>query len=159
MREEKEERSILISIHPKWVRKILSGEKLHEIRKTHPKEEVFLVRPKVYIYETGGVGIVGYAILEDMTFLQADIDADGCRHLYNTVGIQCCLTDEELFRYLYDEKNRKKSSGWAWRLQMVEVFPHPVPLAEIGLERPPQSWMYLPEKMIGEKILAHRNNE
>ena len=43
-------KSILISIRPKWVEKIASGEKTIEVRKTAPKEMPF----KCYIYETKG---------------------------------------------------------------------------------------------------------
>lgn len=42
-------KSILISIQPQWVEKILNGEKTIEIRKTMPKEELPC---KVYIYCT-----------------------------------------------------------------------------------------------------------
>lgn len=41
-------KSVLISIHPKWVAKIASGEKTIEVRKTAPKETPF----KCYIYCT-----------------------------------------------------------------------------------------------------------
>ena len=43
-------KSVLISIRPKWVEKISSGEKTIEVRKTAPKEVPF----KCYIYETQG---------------------------------------------------------------------------------------------------------
>lgn len=43
-------KSILMSIQPKWVEKIISGEKTIEVRKTAPKEVPF----KVYMYETKG---------------------------------------------------------------------------------------------------------
>lgn len=41
-------KSVLISIKPKWVEKIVRGEKTIEVRKTAPKEVPF----KAYIYET-----------------------------------------------------------------------------------------------------------
>ena len=41
-------KTIMMSIHPKWVEKIISGEKTIEVRKTAPKEVPF----KVYIYCT-----------------------------------------------------------------------------------------------------------
>ena len=43
-------KSVLISIQPKWVEKITSGEKTIEVRKSAPKEVPF----KCYIYETKG---------------------------------------------------------------------------------------------------------
>ena len=42
-------KSILMSIQPKWVEKIINGEKTIEVRKTAPKEVPF----KVYVYCTG----------------------------------------------------------------------------------------------------------
>ena len=44
-------KSVLISIQPKWVEKIVNGEKTIEVRKTAPKCEVPF---KCYIYETKG---------------------------------------------------------------------------------------------------------
>lgn len=41
-------KSVLISIRPKWIEKIISGEKTIEVRKTAPKEVPF----KAYIYAT-----------------------------------------------------------------------------------------------------------
>ena len=43
-------KSVLIAIRPKWVEKIVNGEKTIEVRKTAPKEVPF----KAYIYETQG---------------------------------------------------------------------------------------------------------
>lgn len=50
-------KSILISIQPQWVEKILNGEKTIEIRKTAPKCELPC---KVYIYCTYGQGLTFY---------------------------------------------------------------------------------------------------
>ena len=57
-------KSVLISIKPKWVEKIASGEKTIEVRKTKPNLETPF---KVYIYETQGeyktgTGIFAYGI-------------------------------------------------------------------------------------------------
>ena len=41
-------KSVMLSIKPKWVDKIVKGEKTIEVRKTAPKEVPF----KAYIYET-----------------------------------------------------------------------------------------------------------
>lgn len=45
-------KSVLISIQPKWVEKIASGEKTIEVRKTAPQEVPF----KAYIYESRNGG-------------------------------------------------------------------------------------------------------
>ena len=44
-------KAVLVSIHPKWVGKILDGKKLIEVRKTRPKIEPPF---KCYIYMTAG---------------------------------------------------------------------------------------------------------
>lgn len=43
-------KAVMISIQPKWVEKIVNGEKTIEVRKSAPKEVPF----KCYIYETQG---------------------------------------------------------------------------------------------------------
>ena len=48
-------KSVMLSIQPKWVEKIASGEKTIEVRKTAPKEVPF----KAYIYCTIGNGVKG----------------------------------------------------------------------------------------------------
>ena len=48
-------KSVLISIQPKWVKKIASGEKTIEVRKTRPKLETPF---KCYIYCTNGTQLV-----------------------------------------------------------------------------------------------------
>lgn len=44
-------KAVLISIRPKWVKKILTGEKTLEVRRNRPKLEAPF---KVYIYCTNG---------------------------------------------------------------------------------------------------------
>lgn len=44
-------KAVLISVHPKWCQKIISGEKTIEVRKTRPK---LLPQLKCYIYCTEG---------------------------------------------------------------------------------------------------------
>lgn len=62
-------KAVLISIHPKWCEKIISGEKTIEVRKTRPK-----MNPpfKCYIYECGNGKVVGEflcdQIIEDRTY-------------------------------------------------------------------------------------------
>jgi len=51
-------KSILISIQPKWVEKILNGEKTIEIRKTYPKCELPI---KVYVYCAYGKRLLNFS--------------------------------------------------------------------------------------------------
>jgi len=184
-------KSVLISIKPKWCELIASGKKTVEVRKTKPKIETPF---KVYIYETraqcdrpilldfGGLDfhgrgqVIGEFVCRNMTCMQADIDSQGEKHLYNTAFIEnrMCLTDEELFNYIYDGK---RNIGWAWGISDLVIYDKPKDLddfmafgkthcdqknckkclymgidgicdvKDIGqpMTRPPQSWCYCEE--------------
>lgn len=133
---------ILISIRPKWVDLIRSGQKIDEIRKTRPARLGAMPFYRVYIYQTGGGGVVGTFILRKVTYVQAYVDTYGMKHLTNTIGLRHCIDDYELFEYLYNE-NVRKSAGWAWRISELQMFEKPMKLEQFGLKRPPQSWCYL----------------
>ena len=133
---------ILISIRPKYVDLIRSGQKKDEIRKTRPARLSVTSFYRVYIYQTGGGGVVGTFVLRDVTYVQAYVDTDGVRRLTNTTFLQHCLDDSELFEYLYNESGRK-SSGWAWHISELQMFEKAMKLEQFGLKRPPQSWCYL----------------
>ena len=136
--------TIIISINPKWCELIRSGLKVDEIRRTKPRIASYPVR--VLIYETGGVGIIGEFELRKFTYVQAWIDLDGEKHLGNTFFLQSCLTEQELFDYLYRDREirpgKQYSGGWAWHIENLKIYDHPKPLSKFGLKRPPQSWCY-----------------
>ena len=133
---------ILISIRPKWVELIKSGQKIDEIRKTKPARLSSTPFYRVFIYETGGKGVIGSFVLRNVHYVQAWIDTDGTKHLGNTFGLRHCIDDFELFDYLYNE-DHKKSGGWAWRITELQIFDKPMRLERFGLKRPPQSWQYI----------------
>lgn len=134
-------KSVLISIKPKWCELIASGKKTIEARKTRPKCAVPF---KCYIYCTkdfkpntkygyklwsGRGKVIGEFVCRNMTCMQADIDSQGEKHLYNTAFIenQMCLTDEELFNYIYDGK---RNIGWAWGISDLVIYDKPKELSE-----------------------------
>ena len=96
---------VLISIRPKWVEKIFSGEKLVEIRKSVPKH--MYPEDDWYIYKTGTGKVVGAFKVNGFTLVQARVDEDGERHLYNSVFLQTDMTDDELFEYVWSAKERE----------------------------------------------------
>lgn len=170
-------KSILISIKPKWCALIANGRKTIEVRKTRPKLEAPF---KCYIYCTKDKGVsfwtgkryayaddrshnlfdvcgngkvIGEFVCRNMTCMQADIDSQGEKHLYNTVFIEnrMCLTDEELFNYIYDGK---RNIGWAWSISDLVIYDKPKSIKEFyhygvkrgaKVTRPPQSWCYVKE--------------
>ena len=120
--------------------------------------------------------VIGEFVCRNMTCMQADIDSQGEKHLYNTAFIenQMCLTDEELFNYIYDGK---RNIGWAWGISDLVIYDKPKELSEFWnadrcpyaskngcaykyhcfragatkrcgqqIERPPQSWCYVEEE-------------
>lgn len=133
---------ILISIRPKWTELIKNGQKIDEIRKTKPAGIGSISYYRVYIYETGGGGVIGTFLLWNVHYVQAWIDMDGTKHLGNTIGLRHCIDDSELFDYLYNE-DREKSCGWAWRIEDLKIFDKPMKLEQFGLKRPPQDWCYV----------------
>lgn len=134
---------VIISIKPKWCNLILSGQKVDEIRKTKPDTSGLPLR--VFIYMTNGGGVIAEFSMRKCTYIQAWKDSDGEKHLGNTFGLQHCLTDEELFDYLYREQKPGKPypHGWAWHIDSLIVYDKPKRLDMLcGLKRPPQSWQY-----------------
>lgn len=181
-------KSVLISIKPKWCELIANGKKTIEVRKTRPKCAVPF---KCYIYCTkdfkpntkygyklwaGRGKVIGEFVCRNMTCIQTDIDFQGEKHLYNTAFIEnrMCLTDEELFNYIYDGK---RNIGWAWGISDLVIYDKPKDLDDfmafgkthcdqknckkclyMGIDgvcdvkdveqpiiRPPQSWGYVEE--------------
>ncbi len=193
-------KSVLISIKPHWCELIANGKKTIEVRKRRPKCDMPF---KCYIYCTKDKSIsfwmgkryayaddrshnlfdicsngkvIGEFVCRNMTCMQADIDSQGEKHLYNTAFIEnrMCLTDEELFNYIYDGK---RNIGWAWGISDLVIYDKPKDLDDfmafgkthcdqkncdkclyMGIDgicdvkdigqpiiRPPQSWCYCEE--------------
>lgn len=131
-------KTILLSLHQKWWDKILTGEKVLEIRKTHPSEKYS--KYKVIVYVTGGVGVVGEFICDEFLKVRTIPDfplfvgVDNL-HLYES----SCLTKGDLQKY---SKGSPKPL-WAWHISHVKDYGFPRPLSEYGIKRPPMSWMYI----------------
>lgn len=85
--------------------------------------------------------VIGEFVCKNITCIQADIDISGDKHLYNTAffGGKTCLSDEELFDYIYSAPNK---TGWGWWLSDLKIYDEPKQLSEFGVKRPPQSWQY-----------------
>ena len=146
-------KSVLISIKPKWCELIASGKKTIEVRKTRPKCDmpfkcyVYCTKDKDISFWTGkryayaddrshnlfdvcGNGkVIGEFVCKNMTCIQADIDFQGEKHLYNTAFIEnrMCLNDEELFNYIYDGK---RNEGWGWHISDLVIYDKPKELSE-----------------------------
>lgn len=85
-------KSILMSIQPKWCKKIISGEKTIEVRKTAPKEVPF----KAYVYCTYGGGKGASALYLD-AYGKVSRKANGVKWINGKViGEFICNTVENI---------------------------------------------------------------
>ena len=156
-------KSILISIKPEWVVKILNGEKTIEIRKTMPKCElpidvyIYCTKDKTYAYFLNGNQINSKIVAKFTLNKVEEVKFDNAQ-----MQKQSCLTEEELFDYLfvnspYCETMRK---GYAWHIDDLEVFDIPKEIKSFTvyyrgksypqntswkLMKAPQSWCYVEE--------------
>lgn len=135
-------KSVLISIQPKWCALIADGWKTVEIRKNRPN----LATPfKVYIYCTKDKEDFGVAqgkvigeflclMIEDYQYIRSDYIEEE--------GLLCswaCLDRYELHTYL------KGAVPYAWYISRLVMYDTPKELSEFGKTRPPQSWCYVEE--------------
>ena len=135
-------KSILISIKPRFVAKILNGEKTIEIRKTMPKCKLPI---DVYIYCTKTKYINYIAHLEGKVVAKFTL-----RKIK-----QVSIWDDELetetlkpacLDFLGFDKYTKGQVGYAWHISNLEIFDEPLPLEPyFDLKRPPQSWQFIYE--------------
>lgn len=153
------DKSVLISIRPKWCEKIASGEKTIEVRKTRPN----LPTPfKAYIYCSQGNdarrlrGSWGKVIGEFTCDRIVPITYDGGRLWCPTNAAfspATCLSQAEIIAYIGD-----KGRCYGWHISDLRIYDTPRDLGEfIGLrtmkngfelrelDRPPQSWCYVLE--------------
>ena len=163
-------KAVLISIQPKWVEKIASGEKTIEVRKTKPKLETPF---KCYIYETKGKQ-VEHLDGCDITYygrgkVIGEFVCDRIAGNGETIRGNACLSEEELINYC----NGKDL--YFWHILEIKIYDKPKELSEFikymdcknhydccachnwdrlnlkciamnnELKRPPQSWCYVEE--------------
>lgn len=128
-------KSVLISIKPKWVEKIASGEKTIEVRKTRPKLEAPF---KCYIYCTLDGGMKGDRLMPSGITCGKVIGEFVCNHILHSnknafigekpltqfVLKQSCLTMEELNDY------RSNKNIYAWEIRNLKIYEKPKELSE-----------------------------
>lgn len=167
-------KAVMLSVRPKWCKKIASGEKTIEVRKTRPKLETPF---KVYIYCTSGrpdlnIPISPERLMQDyldtgsMKSLNCPlgngkvIGEFTCERIYELAPLnhapddveqQACMTREEIVRYL-------NGVGYGWHISDLRIYDAPRELSEFtglrdtrfgaapyGIKRAPQSWCYVEE--------------
>lgn len=161
-------KQILLSIQPKWVAKILNGEKTIEVRKRFPKKYVGWV----YIYCTKDellqrhwqkVDGIGKFITYGRKTKDKDYDSPhtlngkviGCFYCDNVEEITTekwspskeqdllkasCLTENQLFDYCNLESGKP---FYAIHISKLEIFDEPKELTEFGITKSPQNYCYI----------------
>lgn len=117
--------TIILSLHPEWWTKMLSGEKMLEIRKTAPHPVYFPLR--VVVYLTAPV----CAVVGEFICPNAELTDD-----YERIEKGSCLQPKELREYGKGRKLR------AWEVFRPTVYDEPKKIEDFGFKRPPQSWCY-----------------
>lgn len=138
-------KKILISIRPKWVEKIASGEKTIEVRKSAPKEVPF----KAYIYctkgkdgyewlyrvDNNGYGkaqswhgkVIGEFICDKVErFTVGSLRSDDLEKL-------ACLSYNEMISYFYKPEEldgKTVKQGFAWHISDLKIYDKPKELSE-----------------------------
>lgn len=124
--ELQEMQVIVLSLHPKWWKKMAAGEKVLELRKTKPQCKAPF---RVLVYVTGGVGIVGEFIcpevLEIKNFEEAERKSKVPAH--------------DIHNYAAGSRNK----AYGWEISTVKEYEKPLTLEELGIKRAPQSWQYV----------------
>ncbi len=142
-------KAVMLSIRPKWVEKIASGEKTIEVRKTKPKLETPF---KAYIYCSQGNdarrlrGSCGKVIGEFTCDRIYKIDKDSTDFLFKAGGLsvykqaaeeKCglcvAMTDDELHGYLGHYQ------GYGWHISGLKIYDAPKDLNEFR-RACPNSW-------------------
>lgn len=172
-------KSVLISIRPEWVHKILDGKKTIEVRKTRPK-----IKPpfKCYIYMTAG----GYDWQKEPFSTAVVPNPEGtemyngaktvvaefvCNHILSTCGWRLtgdtgkcapttasekclpflsCLTLDELLEYA----GKRTRILYGWYISDLKIYDKPKKLSDFGMKRPPQSWCYVEDMERGGENAA-----
>ena len=122
--------TILLSINPNYVEKILNGTKIYEFRKRVCKRNV----DKILIYATNPImKIVGEAEVEDVLI---DVPEIIWKKTEGKSGI-----DKVFFNRYYKDREL----AVAYKLKNVKRYRTPKELKEYGIRRAPQSFQYIEE--------------
>ena len=171
-------KAVMLSIRPKWVEKIASGEKTIEVRKTRPKLDTPF---KCYIYCTlpkyphedfiatdyprpqfyGGGKVIGEFVSDCVTPLYNVCMDDwkrltgGLHNIEKELVNQACLTEVKLHTYAGGK------NCFAWHISDLLIYDQPKGLDEftrlretkfgsepVTIKRQPQSWCYVEDVQV-----------
>ena len=140
-----EMKSVLISIQPKWVEKIVNGEKTIEVRKTRPKIEtpfkayIYCTKAKEdrYILERHENGfatrldgkVIGEFVCDKIYDLFPFSMGTGIELFDAPISLEkfckeSCLTEQEICDYIGEK------DGYGWRISDLKIYDKPKELSE-----------------------------
>ncbi len=126
---------VLLSIKPKYVKEIQTGNKLYEFRKAIFKQET----NEIFVYESAPTKqIVGKIYVED-------IIEDTPQKLWNNFSEFAGINHHDFFEYF-----KGKERGYAIKIKEFESFNAPInPYKENPKFTPPQSFAYISKVLPG----------
>lgn len=120
-------KKILLSIKPKYVKKILNKEKIFELRKNFPKENI----DEIYIYSSyPEKKIVGKFIPKKIIMEKEKFFKEYEKYL----GI----SKEE-----FDKYYQKKEKVFVYKIQNLEIFKNYIELKDLNIKTAPQNFLYI----------------
>lgn len=119
--------TVILSLHPEWWPKMLSGEKIWEIRMTAPHPVYLPVRVIVYLTKPVSV-VVGEFICGKVEKTRD----------YHDLAEGSCLTVQQAKDYM-SARNR---IACKWEVSSPTEYAHSQKISDYGLKKPPQSWCY-----------------
>lgn len=130
--------TIIISIHPVFVEKIISGEKKYEYRKRFPEGVRYML-----VYTTSPVKKIT-AIVEIDTVL-----CDTPQNIWGKTKKQAGITKK-----FYDTYFKDREKAYAVRFKKTHVLNKPLLITDLkGIKVAPQSYIYLKERINNVLIL------
>lgn len=152
-------KSILLSIKPEWVAKILNGEKTIEVRKKFPKEYVGWVyiyctkgKPNLWLpyeYDCFKLDELSQPYLSDKPIIDYDYKMNGkvvarfwcdkveeikpeiwTPKLEQEILKGSCLTENALFKYVSKNNGEQDNPFFAIHISKLEIFDKPKELGE-----------------------------
>lgn len=129
--------TIILSLHDRWWKKMLAGEKPLEIRKTKPAGQGPF---RVLVYVTGTGAIQGEFNCNHFFKIRTIPEPQELEGMGSGINVQVgsCLTKQQLKEYAGDSGKPL----WGWSESGAKEFYTPHPLSLYGLKRQPQSWQY-----------------
>ena len=121
---------IIITIRHEFAEKINSGEKTYELRKRQPN---VIVKTRCWIYEPAPVGrITGF-------FFYGGCLKEEKEKILNNLEDNLGLPSRKFF---YDYYGKEKYA-YAWKILNPERLDEPLTLGQLGLQKAPQSYIFL----------------